>query len=79
MPAAQSNPSNGASPAMLTTAVARSRSRAAHASACGPPPDAPTNAARGTSNASSTARTSAAAEATSRPGRGDDPPYDGRP
>lgn len=79
MPAAQSNPSKGASPARLTTAVARSPSSAPHASACGPPPDAPTNAARVIPNASSTAATSPAAEATSRPGRADEPPYDGRP
>ena len=80
MPSNQSNASvRGAMPASVTTPVTRSGSSAAPASACGPPPEAPIAANRPTPNASATAATSAAADATSRPGRGDDPPYDGRP
>ena len=80
MPSNQSNASvYGARPASVTTPVTRPGSRAPHASACGPPPEAPIDANRPTPNASATAATSAAADATSRPGFGLEPPYDGRP
>ncbi|MDF2576508.1 MAG: hypothetical protein K0S05_3420 [Agromyces sp.] len=75
MPANQSNSSvYGAIPAIETTAVTRSGSSAAPANACGAPPDAPMAANRSTPNASATAATSAADDATSRPGRGEEPP-----
>jgi hypothetical protein len=75
MPPNQSNASvNGAMPAIVTTPATRSGRSAAPARAWGPPPEAPIAANRSTPNASAIAATSAAAVATSRPGRGDDPP-----
>jgi len=75
MPANQSNAVvNGAMPARHTTAVTRSGSSAAHASACGPPPDAPITANRAMPSASAICATSLAADATSRPGSGLEPP-----
>jgi len=75
MPANQAKSSvYGAMPATVTAPVTRSPRRAAHASACGPPPDAPITAKRPTPNASAIAATSAAADPTSRPGRSVDPP-----
>jgi hypothetical protein len=64
----------GARLARQAAPVTRAPSRAAHASACGPPPDAPMTANRPTPSASATCATSAAADATSRPGRGVEPP-----
>ena len=80
MPANQSRPSarNGASPAMLTAPVTRPGSKAAQARACGPPPECPITANCPMPSASAMAAVSAAAEATSRPGFGDEPPYPGR-
>jgi hypothetical protein len=75
-PANQSSPSasDGAGPDTLTAAMTRAGSSAAQASACGPPPDAPITANRSTPSASAMCSTSVAAEATSRPGRGLEPP-----
>ena len=80
MPSYQpSAPVGGAIPATQTTAVTRSGSRAAQASACGPPPETPSVAKRPTPAASATAATSAAACATVRPGSASVPPYAARP
>ena len=49
-------------------------SKAAQASAWGPPPDAPMTANRATPNASASSATSTAAEATSLAGYGLEPP-----
>src|SRR5690242_1272429 len=72
MPASQSRPSalRGARPEPLTTARTRPGSSAAQASACGPPPEWPMTANRSIPSASAIPATSAAAEATSRPGGG---------
>ena len=65
---------NGATPANVATAATRTGSRAAQASACGPPPEAPNVANRAIPSASAAAATSAATDATSRPGLGLEPP-----
>jgi hypothetical protein len=76
IPANQSSPSasNGAMPAMLTASVTRSDSFAAHASACGPPPEWPITANRSTPSASATTATSAATPPIVRPGSAVEPP-----
>ena len=76
IPANQSSPvaPYGAGPEALTAASTRSGSRAAQASACGPPPEWPMTANRSIPSASTTAATSAAAEPTGRSGRGVEPP-----
>ena len=80
MPANQSRPSapNGAGPDMQTVARTRPGKTAAQARACGPPPESPMTANRSMPSASATLATSAAADATSRPGCGVDRPYPGR-
>ena len=75
MPSNQSGlPVYGARPARHTTPVTRSGISAAQASAGGPPPDAPMTAKRSSPSASAICATSPAAEATSRPGCGVEPP-----
>ena len=66
MPASQSSPSapHGATPARLAAAVRRSSQRAAHASACGPPPEMPQVAKRSSPSASAIDSTSAATAPT---------------
>ncbi len=65
---------NGAIPPSVTAATTRSGSRAAQASACGPPPEAPMTAKRSMPRASTTCATSSAADATVRPRLGLEPP-----
>src|SRR3954447_14150851 len=84
MPAIQSKPgaSNGASPASVAVARHRSGSRAATASALGPPPDQPTATNSSTPEASRIASTSGTSSmmlgVCAVGGRGEDPPYPGR-
>ncbi len=80
MPAIQSSPSAscGATPAMTSAARTRSGSSAAHASACGPPPDQPATRQSSTARVSRTAAVSVATDATVRPCRRLEPAYPGR-
>ena len=75
MPSLQSSPaaSLGATPASVAAARTRSPSNAAHASACGPPPDQPVVTHSSAPMASSTAAASAAQSAMVRPGARSDP------
>src|SRR5215469_15042546 len=63
---------------MVAAARHRPGSRAAQASACGPPPDQPTVTNRGAPISSRTAATSSVTSTTRRPGRGVESPYPGR-
>jgi hypothetical protein len=76
IPAYQSRPSApwGARPDAHTAQRTPSGSSAAQASACGLPPEWPITANRSMPSAPAMLATSAAAEATSRPGRGVDVP-----
>jgi len=78
IPANQSSsPGSTSNGARLTSTAAfstRSGNRAAHAIACGPPPERPITEKVGMPNASAIAATSAAAWLTSRPSSRPEPP-----
>ena len=76
IPANQSRPSaaHGASDTSTPARVTRSGSRAAQASACGPPPERPRTANRSSSSSSAIATTSGTTSATRRESSRSEPP-----
>ncbi len=75
----RSSASYGATLAIVATPATRSGSSAAHASACGPPPDQPMTNSRSSPISAASARMSGATSATDRPGRRVESAYPGRP